>query len=450
MTLYNLLQENHRAGKIIRAGIVGAGQMGEGLACQMEMMYGMRATAIADIVPDRARQTFESANVPPEQVIETSDASLAATAMAEGRRVATTDSSMLAGLPGLDIVVEATGVPEVGAQVTLNAILNRKHVLQMNVETDATVGYLLRSLARAANVVYSLSAGDEPGSTMELFDFASSLGFKVICAGKGKNNPLDRTANPDTVAEEARAKQMNPKMLASFKDGTKTMVEMTSLGNAIGFVPDVRGMHGPKATRDTLAQVYIPQEEGGILEQTNVVEYGLGIAPGVFVVFTTDHPKIVRDLQYLSMGKGPYWALYRPYHLTSLETPISIARAVLNSETTVATDRPPVAETITVAKQALKAGAKIDSLGGFSVYGLIERADVAHRENLLPLGLAAGSRLVRDMPQGSILTYDDVELDDSLTIVHLRRLQDQLAASNSGIEPVSLAKTINAKLAAPA
>lgn len=425
MTLFNKLQEYERAGNCIKVGLVGAGQMGEGLACQMETIYGMKTYAIADILPGRATQVYRSANVPLEQVVETDDASLAMQAIAEGKRVATTQSSLLAKIANLDIIVEATGIPEIGARVAIDAILGRKHVLQMNVETDATVGYYLRKMANAARVVYTLTAGDEPGTTMELFDFATSLGFEVICAGKGKNNPLNRASNPATVAEKAKAQMMNPKMLASFEDGTKTMVEMTSLGNAIGFVPDIRGMHGPTATHKTLAEIYVPKEDGGILNQTGVVEYGLGVAPGVFVVFTTDHDKLARDLKYLKVGDGPYWALYRPYHLTSLETPISIARAVLSGETTAATDRSPVAETITVTKKELKAGDVIDGLGGFSVYGLIERADIARQQNLLPLGLAPGSRLINDVPLGVPLTYADVELDNSSTILHLRRLQDQ-------------------------
>ncbi len=432
MTLQNLLQEYQQAGKLIKVGLVGAGQMGEGLICQMEKMYGMRAFAVADVVPGRAVQALQSADLSDDQIVETNQLDLAVAAIEEGRRLATNDSALLAQIPNLDIVVEATGIPEIGARVALDAILNRKHVLQMNVETDATVGYLLRKMARAAQVVYTLTAGDEPGTTMELFDFASSLGFEVVCAGKGKNNPLDRTSNPATVAEKAKMRQMNPKMLASFEDGTKTMVEMTSLGNAIGFVPDVRGMHGPAVTAATLSKVYVPKEAGGILNQTGVVEYGLGVSPGVFVVFTTDHPKIIRDLQYLSMGSGPYWALYRPYHLTSLETPISIARAVLKGETTAATDRLPVAETITVAKKDLKAGETVDGLGGFCVYGLIERANTARKEGLLPLGLAPGSQLLRDVSQGDPVTYADVKLDESLTIVHLRRLQDQQVAAAMG------------------
>ncbi len=426
MELHQSLLDYERSGNTIRVGLVGAGQMGEGLACQTELMHGMRVFAIADIRPGRAKEVFKSANVPGRSIVETDDLEKAAEAVANGMRVATTNATMLAQIPDIDIVVEATGVPEVGAQVAMDAILNQTDVLQMNVETDATVGYILRSMANSAGVVYTLTAGDEPGATMELFDFAKGLGFDVVCAGKGKNNPLNLHANPDSVAEKAKAQQMNPKMLASFVDGTKTMVEMTSLGNAIGYVPDVRGMHGPEASPKTIQNVFAPKDGGGILENRYVVDYGTGIAPGVFVVFTTDHPKLVRDLGYLSMGPGPYWALYRPYHLTSLETPVSIARAVLNGETTVATDSPPVAETVAYAKRQLRAGETIDSLGGFTVYGMIVRADLAATENLVPLGLAPGAVLKRDVSVDHPITYDDVDMKTDTTIYHLRQLQEQL------------------------
>lgn len=431
MELFNSLVAHEQQGKTIRVGLVGAGQMGEGLASQMELMHGMRAVAIADVQAGRAAQALKTAKVEAGNIVETDDPATASQAVRDGKRVATTRSDLLAKIEDLDIVVEATGIPEVGAQVAFDAILNRKHVLQMNVETDATVGYMLRRMARSAGVVYTLTAGDEPGTTMELFDFAHSLGFHVVAAGKGKNNPLDRSANPDTMADRAKQKMMNPKMLASFVDGTKTMVEMTSFGNAVGFVPDVPGMHGPEVTAKTLASTFCPKEDGGILNGTGVVEYGRGVAPGVFVIFTTDHPKIARDLAYLSMGDGPYWALYRPYHLTSLETPISIARAVLKQETTIATDIPPVVETVAFAKRDLKAGETIDALGGFTVYGIIEKSAVAAENDYLPLGLAPGARLTKDVKAGAPVTYGDVELQTDTTIYYLRQLQDQTLARNT-------------------
>lgn len=421
--LFPVLKARHDRGEILKIGLVGAGQMGEGLVAQMETMFGMRGFVIADVVPGRAMAVFRSAGVPESEIVETDDVEVAAQATDAGKRVASANPAT-AWVGPIDVTVECTGVPEVGARVAYEAILARKHVLQMNVETDATVGWLLRRMANAAGVVYTLTAGDEPGTTMELYDFAISLGFEVVAAGKGKNNPLDRAGNPESLAAQAAEQQMNPKMLASFVDGTKTMVEMTSFANAVGFIPDVPGMHGPAVTPKNLAEVYIPAESGGILSGTQRVDYGLGIAPGVFVVFTTRHPKLMRDLEYLSMGPGPYWALYRPYHLTSLETPISIARAAIYGDTTVATDNQPTAETVAYAKRPLEQGETIDSLGGFTVYGMIETAAEARKQNLLPLGLAPAAVLKRSVEIGQPITYDDVDLDESQMIVHLRKLQD--------------------------
>lgn len=422
------LKERAAAGKPVSVSLVGAGQMGEGLVAQMELMGGsMAAMAVADVIPGRAAAALKGAGIDPKLIVETNDPDTAAQAVSEGKRVASTNAKVASAVP-VEVVVEATGIPEVGAVVALDAIMARRHMVQMNVETDATVGYILRKMANAAGIVYTLTAGDEPGSTMELYDFAVSLGFEVVAAGKGKNNPLNRASNPDSAREKAERQQMNPKMLAGFEDGTKTMVEMTSLGNAIGFTPDVRGMHGPQVTPKTIAQTYSPKSKGGIFEREGLktVDYGLGIAPGVFVVFTTDHPKISRDLAYLSMGPGPYWALYRPYHLTSLETPISIARAALYGQTTIATDIPPVCETVAYAKKDLKAGEKIDALGGFTVYGMIASAEDSVRENLLPLGLAPGATLVKDVRMGDPVTYADVEIIEDQVIVDLRRMQDRM------------------------
>ena len=399
--------------------------MGEGLAITMERMEGMGTYVVVDRGSGRSAEIYRSAGVQERDIIQTDDLDRASEAITDGKRVYTTNTA-LASAPPLDVTVEATGIPEMGAKVAIEAIAAGKHMMQMNVEADATVGAILRRRAQEAGVIYSLSGGDEPGAISELYEFATLLGYEVVSVGKGKNNPLIPTANPDTMAETAHRQMMNPKMLASFVDGSKTMMEMTTISNAIGYVPDRRGMHGPEVTPDTLASTYIPEADGGILSEAGRVDYGLGIAPGVFLVFTTDHPKLVRDLQYLKVGEGPYWALYRPYHLTSLETPVSIAKAVLRGETTLATDRPPSAETVAVAKKPLRSGETIDGIGGFCVYGVIEKAEVARRENLAPLGLATGARLTNDVEAGALLTYEDLELDESNTIIRLRREQDAL------------------------
>jgi predicted homoserine dehydrogenase-like protein len=416
-------------GHPIRVGLVGSGQMGTGLIGQMELMDGMKAIAVTDVIPGRSYDAFLEADVPAGLVQKAADAAQAEKIIAAGKRAALESTDELLKISALDIIVESTGIPEVGAQVCSRAIEAGKHVVNMNVEADATIGYYLGQKAQEAGVVYTLAAGDEPGAIKEIYDFADALGFDIVAVGKGKNNLLNRSSNPENVAEKAHQKQMSPKMLASFEDGTKTMVEMTSIANAIGFAPEVRGAHGPKVTVQDLPKVFCPQEAGGILSSTKVVDYAIGPAPGVFVIITTDREKIIRDLNYLGLnGHNGYWCLYRPYHLANLETPISIANAVLNGLSTLVCLRPPTAETIAVAKKDLKTGEKIDALGGFTVYGMIEKASVAKEEGLLPLGLAVGAILKRDVPQGSVLTYDDLELDKAQRIYQLRQQQDQMLA----------------------
>lgn len=430
MNLIAELEKRQRKNSSIQVGLVGVGQMGAGLIAQISQMQGMDVIAASDIDLQRAVTAFRDSGVLEDNIVilpASATPVQADQAIAAGKHVVTSNAALIPEIAVVEAVVEATGLPSIGALVAYRTILARRHIILLNVETDVTVGYLLKRMADAADVVYTTSAGDEPGSIKELYDFATTLGFEIVTAGKGKNNPLDRSATPEQLAQQAQQQEMSAKMLTSFVDGTKTMVEMTAVANATGLVPDISGMHGPYATPDTLAQIFCPQEDGGILTQRGVVDYALGdIAPGVFLIFTTKQPKVIKDLQYLRLGSGPYWALYRPYHLANLETPMSIAQAVLFKQATLAPQGPPVAETTTVAKRNLHAGEILDGLGGTMVHGSIERADGAREVKMLPLGLSERARLRRNIARGQTLTYDDVELDAHSFIVHARRLQDIL------------------------
>jgi predicted homoserine dehydrogenase-like protein len=427
-TLKQALHARENSQGAFQIGLVGAGQMGTGLMSQIEKMYGLKIVAVSDIMPTQAKDAYIEAGIEGERVhwLE-DDLSKANQLLNEGQRIATHSSDFLVNISSLDAIVECTGIPDVGAIICDQAITAGKPVINMNIETDATIGYYLTRKAMEKGVVYSLVAGDEPGSIKEIYDFADALGFTITAIGKGKNNPLDRTATPETLAERANQKDMSAKMLCSFVDGTKTMVEMTSIANGTGFVPEVRGGYGPVCSVADLPKTFVPKAAGGIFENTGVVDYAIGPAPGVFVIITTDQPKIRKDLNYLGLsGHGNYWSLYRPYHLANLEAPITIANVVLYGHATLNAPNAPVAETVTIAKKDLQPGDMIDALGGFTVYGLIDKASVAHEQNLVPLGLTVGGEMVKPVKQGEAIRYEDINLKEEAHIVKLRRKQDQM------------------------
>lgn len=441
MSLYEKLLERAERGQPVTLGVVGAGHMGTGLVSQMTPLPWFDVTGVADIDLDRARSAYRSAGIPDSQIVAVDDLPAAERARASGYRIVSRSAELLANIPGNEAIVDATGVPEVGASVAESAIRAGQHVVMLNVEADVTVGRALKHMADEAGVIYSTSAGDEYAPAKELVEFARTLGFGVVCAGKGKNNVLDRSATPDTQAERAKTIGANPWMLAGFVDGTKTAVEMTCLANATGLVPDVRGMHGPNATVQELPKIFCPVGDGGILGRTGVVDYAIGVAPGVFCVIQSDSEIVGDEMRYLSMGAGPYWVLFRPYHLTSLETAITVATAAIYHEATIAPGPKPIAEAITIAKRDLKAGETLDKMGGWMYYALAEGAEIAADEDLLPAGLAEGSVLTADVRMGEPIYRSKVEPDESTALYRLRLKQEELDRAN-GATPGALQRQV--------
>lgn len=426
MSLYERLLERAAAKRPVTVGVVGAGQMGSGLIDQITPLPWYDVTAVGDIDIERAKAAFRAAGIPDSEIVVVDDLPAAERAREAGKHLVSRSAELVASIPGNEVVVDATGVPEVGAIVAAAAIGAKQHIVMLNVEADVTVGRALKKMADDAGVIYTTSAGDEYAPAKELVEFARTLGFNVVCAGKGKNNPLDRACTPDDQAERARKIGANPWMLAGFVDGTKTAVEMSCLANATGLVPDIRGMHGPHSTVAELPKILIPEADGGVLLRKGVVDYAIGVAPGVFCVIETDRKIVFDEMKYLGMGAGPYFVLFRPYHLTSLETPISIAQAAVDHEATIAPGPVPVSEAIAIAKRDLAPGEKLDKMGGYMYYGLAERAEIAKEQGIVPIGLVEGAVMTKPVKLGEPIHYDDLQLNENTLLYKLRRTQNEL------------------------
>lgn len=423
------LASRAETGRPIRIGLVGAGEMGTDIVSRVAHMRGIEIGAISELKPGAAARSVEIAYGNADRVAEVASADKANAAM-EGGKIAVTDNvgALLdAGL--IDVVVDATGVPAVGAEIGLSAMERGKHLVMMNVEADVTIGAYLRAEAERLGVIYSLGAGDEPSSCMELIEFVSAMGHRIVSAGKGKNNPLNIDATPDAYTEEAVRRHMNPRMLVEFVDGSKTMVEMAAIANATGLIPDKPGMHGPAAGRDELNKILIPESAGGVLSSgEGRVDYtiGKGVAPGVFVVAEMDHPRIWERMEDLKMGKGPYFTFFRPYHLTSLEVPLTCARVVLYGKADMVPLAKPVAEVCAVAKRDLQPGDTLDQIGEYCYRAWIVETAEARSAGAIPCGLLAGSKVTAPIRKGELITYANSAVPAGSKIAELRARQDKM------------------------
>jgi predicted homoserine dehydrogenase-like protein len=425
-SLAEALDRRRREGRPVRIGLIGAGQMGTDIIVQTSLMAGIEVVAAADAIPENVSAACKIAGGAVRSPETVDDAAGVDRAVARGRLAVGRSYRDVCGAQSVDVVIDATGNPNVGAQVALATIAAAKHIVMMNVEADVTIGAYLASKAAAGGVVYTLGAGDEPSATMELVNFLRGLGYPIVAAGKGKNNAFRTDATPDAYVEEAKRRNMNPRMLVEFVDGSKTMVEMVALANATGLVPDIPGMHGPSAAVDQLHAVFCPREEGGLLARKGVVDFTVarGVAPGVFAVAEMRHPRLIERMSDLQLGAGPYYAFFRPYHLTSLEVPLSAAAAVLHGVSHMRPLATPVAEVGARAKRELEPGQKLDAIGEYCYRGFALSRTDALAQNALPLGLAQGATVTRRIAAGDYLTYANCAPDEKLEIVKVRRAQD--------------------------
>jgi len=421
------LDRRHRQHKPIRVGLIGAGQMGTDIIVQTGLMSGIEVVAAVDAVPENVFAACRIAGNDRRAPEMADDASGVARILAREGLAVCQSYRDVCNAEGVDVIIDATGNPNVGAEVALATIAAGKHIVMMNVEADVTIGAYLSAKATAAGVVYTLGAGDEPSSTMELVNFVRGLGYPIVAAGKGKNNAFRTDATPDAYVDEAKRRNMNPRMLVEFVDGSKTMVEMVALANATGLVPDIPGMHGPSARLDTLHKVFCPRSEGGLLTHKGVVDFSVakGVAPGVFVVAEMRHPRLRERMNDLQLGEGPYYTFYRPYHLTSLEVPLSAAAAVLYGQSHMRPLPMPSAEVGARAKRDLAPGETLDSIGEYCYRGFALSRTDATAFDALPLGLAQGAKVTRRIAKDGYLTYANCAPDESLRIVKVRRAQDE-------------------------
>ena len=427
MYLYDQLLQRAAENKPVRVGLIGAGKFGSMFLSQVPTTPALSVTVIADLYPDRARETCAVVGWPKSLIEATNFTDDAGAMMASG---------------AVDVVVEATGNPVTGIRHAQQAIQNELHIVMVNVEADVLAGAALAAEARQAGTVYSMAYGDQPALTIEMIDWARATGFEVVAAGKGtKYLPSYHSSTPDTVwdhygltAAEARAAGMNSQMFNSFLDGTKSALEMAAISNATGLSAPDGGLKFPAAGMDDLAHILRPKSAGGCLEKSGQVEVVSSLERdgrpvhkdlrwGVYVVIEAPNDYAAACFKQYGMNtdaSGRYSAMYKPFHLIGLELNISILSAALLGQPTGMT-KGYNSDVIATAKRRLKAGEILDGEGGYTVWGQLYPAQTAMAIDGVPIGLAHHLKLTRDVEAGAPVTWGDVGSHPDSDIVALRK-----------------------------
>ena len=410
----------------IKVALVGAGFMGRGVVLQIaNSVPGMEMVAIFNRTTEGAKRAYREAGISDFQVVN-SQADLEHR-IAKGKYSIVEDPFLICKAENIDVIIEVTGAVEFSSRVVFEAIRHKKHVVIMNAELDGTVGGILKVYADKAGVVITNADGDQPGVEMNLYRFVKGIGVKPVLCGniKGLQDPY---RNPTTQEGFAKKWGQNPAMVTSFADGTKISFEQAIVANATGMTIGKRGLFGPTLPSGTpLKEVMDKYPLDVLLSGPGIVDYVVGAepGPGVFVLGTHDHPKQQHYLNLYKLGEGPLYLFYTPYHLCHFEAPLTAARAVLFNDAAITPLGAPLVEVVSTAKINLKAGEVIDGIGGYMTYGQCETAEITAEQQLLPMGLAEGCVLKRDIPRDQVLTYADVIVPKDRFCDKLRQEQNE-------------------------
>ncbi|MCJ8284440.1 MULTISPECIES: Gfo/Idh/MocA family oxidoreductase [unclassified Halomonas] len=447
MNLYPKLVQLADKDTPIRVGLIGSGKFGSMFLSQIRHIPGMHLLGIADL--DRARARAALVNTGWNADASTTDC--LDDALKSGKTCLTEDAEELVRHGALDVVIDATGNPSAGIRHALLAVDNGKHMVMVNVEADVLAGAYLVEKFNQAGLVYSMAYGDQPALVCEMIDWARTCGFRVVAAGKGtKYLPSYSSSTPDTVwehygltPEEAAAGGMNPQMFNSFLDGTKSAIEMAAISNASGLIAPKEGLSFPPVGVHDLPRILKPRAEGGILEQAGMVEvvsseerdgrhvFG-DLRWGVYITFEAMEDagqgadyvrRCFREYQVMTDPSGRYATLFRPSHLIGLELGVSVASAAIRNEPT-GTPTGLNSDVVAVAKKPLSVGERLDGEGGYTVWGRVTRAVDSLKMGGLPIGLAHGMTLKREVPEGQVVSWDDVNITDSQAVRVRREMED--------------------------
>lgn len=311
-------------------------------------------------------------------------------------------------LDACDVLLECTGDPIHATEVIARALRAGRPVVTMNAEFHITAGswFVGRGLLSEA-------AGDQPGCQAELAEEALALGFEPVVYGNLKGF-LNKDPSPEDMAFWGARQGISLPMVTSFTDGTKVHIEQALVANGLGAGIAARGLLSPED--DDLQAAGARLAEAAEVVGGPISDYVLSrrLPHGVFIVARHDGRQAAA-LEYLRLGKGPYYVLLKNNIFVHLEILKTIRLIVRERRPLLDNSARPTISVAAVAKRDLQPGERLPyGIGSFEIRG--EAVRIADCPGHLPIGLLYGGVVRRPVKRGDVLALDDVDLPDSLAL----------------------------------
>ena len=445
--------------KKVRSAIVGAGEFGTSFIFQAMNITGLEVPAVCNRTVEKGVNAYTNAGIPEDNIRVCESETEAKKAFEAGKHIVVSDGMLLMNLP-IDVLVEGTGNPEVGARYADAAIQHGMHVAMVTKEADSVAGPILYEKARKNGLVYTTVEGDQPSLLIGLITWGRVLGLNIICAGKSSEYDFVYDPESSTVTWQERivsvpdfnelwhlgdrlAEEIYEKRARSLAElpqhAVPDLCEMCVVTNATGIKPASPTLNAPVARTVEIPDFLCTKDQGGLLEKEGVVDVinclhrpdEASMSGGVFIVVECKDKvtwKVLGGKGHPVSRNGHCALIYYPPHLLGVEAPISVLSAALLNHATGGEILKPVCDVIGKTTKSLATGTELIAVGHHhtidGVSALMVDAVKARDENPVPYYMLDHASLKEDVPEGTVITCDMVDPPKDSALWRLRSEQD--------------------------
>jgi predicted homoserine dehydrogenase-like protein len=307
-----------------------------------------------------------------------------------------------------DLIFVSTGDPVYSTLMIDKAFSYNLPVMTMDADTLVVSGSWLAQRGKLCE-----SDGDQPGCLAELKVDIEEMGFSPLVYGniKGFHN-----TNPSREDMEYWAGKQGYSLssVTSFTDGTKLQIEQCLVANGLNASIACQALIGERISdlkTGAFNLALIATELNKVLSDYII---SAEAPPGVFIV-ATHHKSLAPDLKTYKLGDGPYYLHYNPTHLCFFETPKTIKDFYYGNKILLNNGTNPTVGVASIAKRTLQPGTIVNKgIGSFEVRG--EAINICDASNMVPIGLMDQVHIKRVIEPGQIITFDDVDISESLAL----------------------------------